>query len=108
MPFFFTCKQVSHQLSREDYAKLSPWGRFTLQFHVWICPVCGAYNRQVMKFHDLMRRYRHRKESELSQSGGGGLDDAARRRMVEALRSPPSGDAILPAAPNDPGPSARF
>jgi hypothetical protein len=65
MSIFFTCKQVSNHLSKEDYEKLSPIGKMTLKFHVLICPVCGAYNRQVMKFQDMVRNFRNREEQML-------------------------------------------
>jgi hypothetical protein len=86
MSLFFTCKQVSRQLSREDYESLPPLGKLTLKFHVLICPVCGAYNRQVMKFQDLVRTFRARKEAELESPAAPTLDDERRARMKEALR----------------------
>jgi hypothetical protein len=87
MPLFFTCKQVSHHLSKEDYERLSPLGKFTLKFHVMICPVCGAYNRQVMKFQDMMRNFRVRKEQELDSPEGPQLDTGSKERIKDALKS---------------------
>ncbi len=86
---FFTCKQVSNHLSKADYDKLSPFSKFTLKFHVWICPVCGKYNRQVMKFQDMARIYR-KKEEELLESNdpkNPHLGDATRRRLEETLEN---------------------
>ena len=64
---FFTCKQVSNHLSKEDYDKLPPLKKASLKFHVLICPICGKYNRMVMKFQDMSRVFR-KKEEELLES----------------------------------------
>jgi hypothetical protein len=66
---FLTCKQVSNHLSKEDYEKLSSFRKFTLKFHVWICPVCGKYNRQVMKFQDMARVFRKKQDEFLETDG---------------------------------------
>ncbi len=54
----FTCKQVSHSLSKEDYTKLSPAKRFFLQLHVKLCIFCGKFNRQVMDGQDMCRHFK--------------------------------------------------
>ncbi|HAQ57760.1 MAG TPA: hypothetical protein DCR32_01885 [Opitutae bacterium] len=54
----FTCKQVSHSLSKEDYAKLSFTKRFFLQLHVKLCFLCGRFNRQVMDGQDMCRHFK--------------------------------------------------
>ena len=54
----FTCKQVSHSLSKEDYAKLSFTKRFFLQLHVKLCFFCGKFNRQVMDGQDMCRHFK--------------------------------------------------
>jgi thioredoxin-related protein len=54
----FTCKQVSHSLSKEDYAKLPPAKRFFLRLHVKLCIFCGKFNRQVMDDQDMCRRFK--------------------------------------------------
>ena len=54
----FTCKQVSHSLSKEDYAKLSLTKRFFLQLHVKLCIFCGKFNRQVMDGQDMCRHFK--------------------------------------------------
>jgi hypothetical protein len=83
---FFTCKQVSNHLSKEDYDKLPKFKKFTLVFHVMICPVCGAYNRQVMKFQDMTRLFR-KKEDELLESDQPDAPklDASSREKLKAL-----------------------
>jgi len=54
----FTCKQVSHSLSKEDYAKLSLTKRLFLQLHVKLCIFCGKFNRQVMDGQDMCRHFK--------------------------------------------------
>lgn len=95
MSFFFTCKQVSNHLSKEDYEKLSPFEKATLKFHVLVCPVCGAYNRQVMKFQDMVRTYRAREDQSLESDSPDAprLAEEKRAKIKAALReaaeSPP-------------------
>lgn len=89
MSLFFTCKQVSNHLSREDYEKLSPIGKLTLKFHVLICPVCGAYNRQVMKFQDMVRSFRSREEKMLEEDSPDAprLELEKREKIKSALKA---------------------
>ncbi|MCC5844898.1 MAG: hypothetical protein JJU05_11660 [Verrucomicrobia bacterium] len=89
MPLFFTCKQVSNHLSKEDYEKLSPMGKLSLKFHVLICPVCGAYNRQVMKFQDMARKFRTRQEEMLEAESPDAprLEAEKREKIKAALRA---------------------
>lgn len=88
MRLIFTCKQASHHLSREDYEKLPAMQKLSLKFHVFICPVCGAYNRQVMKFQDMVRTFRKREEEMLEQETPETphLHVEARERMKAKLR----------------------
>jgi hypothetical protein len=62
----FTCKQVSRTLENSNYEDLSKTQKSMLQFHVGMCIVCGKYNRQVVKMHQLYRRYREH-EAEVSE-----------------------------------------
>jgi hypothetical protein len=86
---FFSCKQVSNHLSKEDYDKLSPFRKFTLKFHVVICPICGAYNRQVMKFQDISRSFRKREEDFLESESPNlpHLDEESRNRLKSRLQA---------------------
>ena len=88
MPLFLTCKQVSHHLSKEDYDKLPPLQKFMLKFHVVICPICGAYNKQVMKFQDMVRNFRKREEDALEREDPAAprLDADRREKIKQALR----------------------
>ena len=85
---FLTCKQVSNHLSKEDYEKLPPFRKFTLKFHVFICPVCGKYNQQVMKFQDLARNFRKKQDEilENDEPDNPHLDDETKKRIQEILR----------------------
>jgi len=86
---FLTCKQVSNRLSKEDYAKLSPFRKFTLVLHVLICPICGRYNRMVMKFQDMARIYRTKEEEILESTDPDAprLADDTRSRLQEQLNA---------------------
>ena len=86
---FFTCKQVSNHLAKEDYDKLPRWRKMTLVFHVLVCPVCGAYNRQVMKFQDMARNFRQKQDDYLESDAPDSphLRDTTRERMKEALKT---------------------
>lgn len=89
MSFIFTCKQASRHLSKEDYEKLRPLEKFSLKLHVFICPVCGAYNRQVMKFQDMVRTFRERKERELESDAHDTprLDSEKREKIKAAMKA---------------------
>ena len=94
MSLFFTCKQVSHHLSKEDYDKLPPLEKLSLKLHVLICPICGAYNKQVMKFQDMTRQLRNREEAELEREDESAphLDEARREKIKQALQAAKSSE----------------
>ena len=79
-----TCKQVSHALSKEDYAKLPPFKRFCLKLHVRLCIICGRFNRQVMESQDMCRCYKER-EDEIAIPRQSGLDPAQKQQMKAML-----------------------
>lgn len=84
---FFTCKQVSDHLSKEDYDKLPAFQKFTLKFHVLFCPICGKYNRQVMKFQDMARTFREKEEEFLETDNPGvpHMESSAKDRLKEKM-----------------------
>jgi hypothetical protein len=84
---FITCKQVSNHLSKEDYEKLPPFQKATLKFHVLVCPICGAYNRMVMKFQDMSRVFREKEEELLESTDPDAphLSEDARTKLQEQL-----------------------
>lgn len=79
----FTCKQVSHALSKEDYEKLSPSRKFFLKLHVKLCVICGKFNRQVMDHQDICRHYRHEEDAYLDKMPQ--LDEAKKSALRELL-----------------------
>ena len=79
----FTCKQVSHALSKEDYEKLSPSRKFFLKLHVKLCIFCGKFNRQVMDSQDICRHYRYEEDGHLET--GTKLDEAKKDALKELL-----------------------
>jgi thioredoxin-related protein len=82
----FTCKQVSHALSKEDYMKLSPTKRFFLKLHVKLCIFCGKFNRQVMENQDMCRHYReHEAACECQHAHAPELDEKKKAELKAML-----------------------
>jgi len=78
----FTCKSVSKSLAKEDYQTL-PWPkRAALKLHVWVCCVCGRYNKQVMQMQDTCRAFR-----EQSAAQGEPIEAPLASSRKEALRA---------------------
>jgi len=81
---------------------LPPLKKLSLKFHVIICPVCGKYNRQVMKFYDLSRNFRSREDELLEKESPDAphLSESARKHLQEELererRNKPSADSTKP------------
>lgn len=98
---FLTCKQVSNHLSKEDYDKLPLIRKFTLKFHVWICPICGKYNQQVMKFQDMARVFRKKQEDllETDRPDSPKLNEEAKQRLQAMLKNPPESESGRPESP---------
>lgn len=80
-----TCRQISRALAEKDYTKLSGYNRFLLKFHVFVCGICGCYNKQVMSLQDGLRLYLKYEDEDL-ESGGAELTAAQKQKMREALR----------------------
>jgi hypothetical protein len=79
------CKQVSDALRNGKYWNL-PWHRrLGLHIHVWLCMVCGKYNRQVMVMQDGVREYlRH--EAEDTPPPEMCLSSEARERLRRSMK----------------------
>ncbi len=73
-----TCKQVSKALAEGDYKDLPRSQRVMLRLHVAICFICHGFNRNIMRFQDMVRAFRG-KEDELSF--GPALPDETRARI---------------------------
>lgn len=77
-----TCKQVSKALAESDYKDLPRKQRIMLKLHVAICFVCHGFNRNIMRFQDLVRTFRD-KEDELAAETP--LPEDARQRMQSEI-----------------------
>lgn len=52
-----TCKQVGKALAENNYHDLPPLSRWGLKIHVFLCCMCGKYNRQVMDIQDGVHEF---------------------------------------------------
>lgn len=77
-----TCKQVSKALADGDYKDLPPRQQFLLRLHVALCFICHGFNRNIMRFQDMVRAFRG-KEDNLAV--GPRLPDAARKRIRDEI-----------------------
>jgi len=53
----FRCKQVSRALAEHNYQDLPLYRRLGMYLHIYLCPLCGAYQRQVVTLQNGVRRY---------------------------------------------------
>jgi hypothetical protein len=53
-----SCKDVSRLLSREQEAPLTGWERIRMKWHLAVCGMCRAFERQLRFLQKAMRRYR--------------------------------------------------
>jgi len=77
-----TCKQVSKVLAEGDYKRLSRSQQFMLRFHVAICFICHGFNRNIMRFQDMVRAFR---STEDKLDFGPSLSKEARQRIHEEI-----------------------
>ncbi len=77
-----TCKQASKALEDGDYKDLPKTQQFMLRFHVTLCFICHGFNRNIMRFQDLVRAFRA-KEDKLAF--GPTLPEEARKRIREEI-----------------------
>jgi len=77
-----TCKQVSKALAEGDYNDLPPRKRFLLRLHVTLCFICHGFNRNIMRFQDMIRVFRGKEDS---LPFGPTLPEAARQRIREEM-----------------------
>ena len=69
-------------LAEGDYKNLPRSQRFMLRMHVAICFICHGFNRNIMRFQDLVRAFRG-KEDELAF--GPPLPEATRQRIRDEI-----------------------
>ena len=53
-----SCKEVSRLLSQAEERPLTPWQRLTVQWHLAVCRMCRAFDRQVAFMREALLRYR--------------------------------------------------
>jgi hypothetical protein len=53
-----SCKEVSHLLSQAEERPMSAWQRMRMKWHLAVCTMCRAFERQLGLMREAMRRYR--------------------------------------------------
>jgi len=53
-----SCKDVSHLLSQAHEKPMPWWSRVRVNWHLAVCSMCRAFDRQLGFMREAMRRYR--------------------------------------------------
>ena len=53
-----SCKDVSHLLSQAQERPMSEWQRARVRWHLAVCSMCRAFERQLAFMRETMRRFR--------------------------------------------------
>jgi hypothetical protein len=53
-----SCKDVSRLLSQAEERPMSAWERMRVTWHLAVCSMCRAFERQTAFMREAMRRYR--------------------------------------------------
>lgn len=53
-----SCKDVSHLLSQEQERPLTGFARLKVKWHLAVCRMCQAFDKQLHFMRETMRRYR--------------------------------------------------
>ena len=53
-----SCKETSHLLSQEQEKPMSWWQRVKVNWHLGVCSMCRAFDKQLRFIHEAMQRYR--------------------------------------------------
>jgi hypothetical protein len=53
-----SCKDVSRLLSQAEERPMSAWDRLRVNWHLAVCRMCRAFDRQLATMREAMRRYR--------------------------------------------------
>jgi hypothetical protein len=77
-----TCKQASKALAEGDYKDLPKSQQLMLRFHVAVCFICHGFNRNIMRFQDLVRAFRVKEDT---LDAGPSLSAEARERIRKAI-----------------------
>ena len=81
------CRQVAQALRDSRFWELPKRKRVGLLIHVFLCPMCGKYHREVVDFHRCIHDYLE-KEAVDEPPESLKLSEDARRKIGEALKSP--------------------
>jgi hypothetical protein len=53
-----SCKDVSHLLSQAEERPMSGWKRARVRWHLAVCAMCRAFDRQLAFMREAMKRFR--------------------------------------------------
>jgi hypothetical protein len=53
-----SCKEASHLLSKDQEQPMSWWERVKVGWHLTVCSMCRAFDKQLRFLNEAMRRYR--------------------------------------------------
>jgi len=53
-----SCKEASRLLSQAEERPMSAWQRVRVNWHLAVCGMCRAFERQLAFMREAMRRYR--------------------------------------------------
>jgi len=53
-----SCKDASRLLSQAEERPMSAWERMRVQWHLAVCVMCRAFERQLAFMREAMRKYR--------------------------------------------------
>ena len=53
-----SCKEASRLLSQDQERPMPWWGRVRVRWHLAVCSMCRAFERQLRFIDEAMRRYR--------------------------------------------------
>jgi hypothetical protein len=53
-----SCRDVSHLLSQAQERPMSAWERTRVRWHLAVCAMCRAFERQLAFMHEAMKRFR--------------------------------------------------
>jgi hypothetical protein len=53
-----SCKDVSHLLSQAQERPMSAWEQTRVRWHLAVCAMCRAFDRQLAFMREAMKRYK--------------------------------------------------
>jgi Putative zinc-finger len=53
-----SCKEASRLLSQAEERPMTAWERMRMNWHLAVCSMCSAFERQMAFMREAMRRYR--------------------------------------------------